>query len=297
MSDPLATVVATYSRRMRLKLDDGREVGARIKGKRLTPVCGDRVAAVPIDNDSDWLITGIEERRTVLTRPNSRGDIEVLAANIDHLVVVVASRPSPDWFLVDRYLSAAEIAGISAVIIYNKTDLAGSAPDVDEICDDYRRIGYDSISISAKCDPNVEELHDVLAGGTGILVGQSGVGKSTLINRLTSGNQQRTAILSDRHGTGRHTTVNSVMLPLPGGGSIIDSPGVRDYSPAIDDPAEVALGYREIANTAGCRFNDCRHRQEPECAVKIAVSDGAISSRRYDSYLRLLRQTETRKRI
>ena len=136
-----ATVIATYSRRMRLRLDDGDEVDARIKGKRIKPVCGDRVDAEPIDNESDWLITNIAERRNELTRPNMRGQVEVLAANLDYLLVVAAAEPKADWFIVDRYLCAAELMGIDAGVVFNKSDL-GTSPVLYEL-DTYFDIGYD----------------------------------------------------------------------------------------------------------------------------------------------------------
>ncbi len=294
MPEEQATVVATYSRRMRLRLQDGREVSARIKGKRLKPVCGDRVRAEPIDGERDWLITAVEERRSLLTRPNTRGDPEALAANIEHLTVVAAPKPVPDWFVVDRYLSAAESIGIPAAVVYNKIDLAEPDGVVQKNLDEYRRIGYDVIALSARTGSGVAELARALIGKTGIIVGQSGVGKSSLINKMAPGAQQKTAELSPKVAAGRHTTVNSVLLSLPGGGAIIDSPGVRDYAPALEDPAEVARGYREIAAAAlDCRFHNCRHHHEPNCAVKAAVSAGTISRRRYASYLRLLKLTES----
>lgn len=291
-----ALVTATYSRRMRLRLDDGRDTDARIKGKRQKPVCGDRVTAEPISGESDWLITGILERRNALTRPNRRGEAETLAANIDLLCVVAAPRPRPDWFIVDRYLSAAELMGVEALVLLNKEDLLAEngkfGPEIEQAADDYRRVGYDFLVASAETGAGIEALAAALVDKTSILVGQSGVGKSSLINRLLERDEQRTATLSDKHREGRHTTVNSVMLDLPGGGAVIDSPGVRDYAPSITADTRVADGFPEIRERApGCRFADCRHLQEPGCAVKAAVEDGSISERRYESYRRLVRLT------
>ncbi len=295
MTSARATIVATYSRRMRLRFDDGSEVGARIKGKRLKPVCGDRVTAKTIVGETDWLITGIHERKNALTRPNTLGEIEVLAANIEHLTVIVAARPAPDWFLVDRYLCAAETISVPATIVFNKIDIKVPEGDIEETLADYRRIGYTVVTSSAKTGAGIKKLTAALIGNIGIIVGQSGVGKSSLINRIAPGAEQSTAELSGKLGTGRHTTVNSVMLALSGGGAIIDSPGVRDYAPALEDLQAVTHGYREIAAVAGgCRFNDCRHRHEPDCGVKSAVSAGCVSQRRYASYLRLLELTEGR---
>lgn len=293
MSSKCAQVIAAFSRRMRLRLDDGTETDARIKGKRLRPVCGDRVIAEPIPNEADWLITAIEDRDNALTRPNLRGDVEVLAANVELLAVVAAPSPVPDWFVVDRYVAAAEQMGVDAAIIYNKTDLARDPTRDAASLDEYREIGYPVLECSATERAGLTELAGLLSGHTGIIVGQSGVGKSSLINALLGGTGQRTAAISAKSGEGRHTTVNSVLLDLPGGGRVIDSPGVRDYAPAFDSAAGVAAGFREIiVASQGCRFANCRHLREPGCAVKAGVEDETISSRRYESYRRLLRLTE-----
>ncbi len=291
-----ALVTATYSRRMRLRLATGQDEDARIKGKRHKPVCGDDVIAEPIAGESDWLITKILERRNALTRPNRRGEPEVLAANLDLLCVVAAPRPRPDWFIIDRYLGAAELMSADAIVVINKADQivddAKLKPQIDEAVSDYERIGYELIVSSAETGEGIADLASALAGKTSILVGQSGVGKSSLINRLLERDEQKTGVLSDKHREGRHTTVNSVMLDLPGGGAVIDSPGVRDYAPAIATDVRVADGFREIRRLApDCRFADCQHLKEPDCAVKAAVDSGLISARRYESYRRLFRLT------
>lgn len=290
----LARVVATYSRRMTLRLeDDGQEVSARIKGKRLQPVCGDAVVAEPIENESDWLITRIEPRTNELARPDSRGRREVLAANLTLLVATVSDPPRPDWFVVDRYLAAAAVMGIDAAVVYNKTDLGSMDAETREILDDYSRCGYRVLLTSARTGEGLDELGSLLTGQVGIVVGQSGVGKSTLINRLLGEDARRTADVSESRREGRHTTVNSVMLTVPGGGAVIDSPGVRDYAPALQNAEQVAIGFPEITEASTrCRFADCRHLREPGCAVKDAVESRQISARRLESYKRLLHLTE-----
>ena len=288
-----ATIVATFSRRMRLLLENGAVVGARIKGKKLKPVCGDRVMAEPISNEEDWLITDILARDNSLNRPNMRGQTEILAANVEILIVVAAASPQPDWFIVDRYLCAAENMGVPAAVVYNKVDLEFKDDSVETALGDYEQIGYPTVRCSAKTDSGLIDVQTVIDSKTAIIVGQSGVGKSSLINRLLGGDQQRTAEVSGKTGEGRHTTVNSIMLDLPGGGTVIDSPGVRDYAPALESATQVILGFREVEKMGhDCRFANCRHLREPGCAVKASVEDGTISARRYESYRRLLNLTE-----
>ncbi len=290
MPTPNATVIATFSRRMRLRLGDDAEVDARIKGRRLKPVCGDRVVAESIDGEDDWLITAIAARDNELTRPNLRGEPEVLAANLDLVVVVAAATPKPDWFIVDRYLAAAELMGADAVLVYNKTDL--EPPDAAAL-GVYEAAGYRVMTVSAETAAGVDALAPVLGGHTAIFVGQSGVGKSSLINRVLGSERQKTAAISNKHQEGRHTTVNSIMLPLESGGDVIDSPGVRDYAPALVTSTDAAVGFREILEASRrCRFANCRHMQEPGCAVKAGVDDGSIDERRYESYRRVVITTE-----
>lgn len=293
MSVSTATVIATYSRRMQLRLANGESVDARIKGKRLKPVCGDRVEVEPISDESDWLITAVATRDNELTRPNMRGQTEVLAANIDYLVVVAAAEPRADWFIVDRYLCAAELMAIGAAVIYNKLDLEGDTTAVERELTNYAKAGYDVVRCSATDGTGISDIAKLLDGRCAIIVGQSGVGKSTLINRLIGDDRQRTSSISDKTREGRHTTVNSEMIDLPGGGSVIDSPGVRDYAPVIESTAAAALGFREVTQAAQqCRFSNCRHLREPGCAVKAGVENGTISERRYDSYKRVVNLTE-----
>lgn len=293
MQSQTALVTATFSRRMQLRLPQGNEVIARIKGRRLKPVCGDRVMAEPIDKESDWLITSIADRDNELSRPDGRGTVEVLAANIELLVAVTADLPQPDWFIVDRYLCAAELMGAAGAVVFNKIDLGQPDRTADAAMREYAQIGYATARCSATTGERIDELASILNARTAIIVGQSGVGKSSLINRLTGSERLRTASVSGKSGAGRHTTANSAMLQLPGGGAVIDSPGVRDYAPALQSPAEVSIGYREIGAVGHrCRFNDCRHHKEPGCAVRQGVTDGAISARRYDSFRRLVTFTE-----
>ena len=286
-------VTATFGQRMRLRLEDGSEVTARLKGKKMRPVCGDLVETREIPNEPEWLITDILPRRNELSRPDRRGRVEVLAANIDLIAVITADAPITDWFIVDRYLAAAELIDASALIVFNKTDLGAASESAAAELADFAKIGYATVRCSAKTGENMHELRESLNNYTAIIVGQSGVGKSSLINTLVEDADQQTAMLSKSTGEGRHTTVNSVMWSLPGGGAVIDSPGVRDYAPAIDAPELVVRGFSEIADRGqDCRFANCRHMREPGCAVKSGVETAEISARRYESYRRLLKMAE-----
>lgn len=222
-----------------------------------------------------------------------RGKVEVLAANVDLLIVVAAAAPEPDWFILDRYLAAAENMRVDAVVVFNKTDLATGDTETTKVLGDYALTGYQVLLCSAETESGIEELQQVIRDQTAIIVGQSGVGKSSIINVIMGGRTQRTKEISSKTGEGKHTTVNSMMLDLPKGGRIIDSPGVRDYAPALDSIPAVVLGFREIEKAGhDCRFANCRHLREPGCAVKSGVENDIISARRYESYRRLLFLTE-----
>ena len=288
-----ALVVGTYGRRLGLKLDGGDEGTGRIKGKTIQPVCGDRVEIQAIPNEPEWLVTSILPRDNQLTRPNQRGKVEVLAANLDAIVIVVADLPVPDWYIVDRYICAAELIRAAIALTLNKSDLGEVAHTSANALAEYSSLGYVTLRCSAKHDANLDPLLDFLASRTAIIVGQSGVGKSSIINRISASGRRETAELSKARGEGRHTTVNSVLLPLANGGAVIDSPGVRDYAPAIDKPSDAVQGFREIREAGlHCKFSNCRHLREPVCNVKADVAAGKISARRYESYRRLLFSAE-----
>jgi ribosome biogenesis GTPase / thiamine phosphate phosphatase len=291
-ADRPGRVVAAHGRRVVVAGEDGAPHPCVLRGRQLRVVCGDRVRWRPGEQDGEGLVLGIEPRTSALERPDARGRREVLAANVTQLIAVFAPRPPADPFLIDRYLAAAELMPCSALLLRNKIDLE---PEHERNAwwAELERIGYRVLHTSMRAPGDLAPLHAALAGHTSILVGQSGVGKSSLLNALVPGIDAATAALSAATGLGRHTTTAAVLHGLPGGGSIIDSPGVRDYAPPPVEPRAVARGFVELAEPAlECRFGDCLHRDEPGCGVKRAAAEGRVSARRYESYLRLLRLME-----
>ena len=285
MSDTLVgRVVAAFGRHLLVRDAAGAELRARPFGRGLTVVCGDDVRC-RIDAHHDELhVIEVLPRASALWRATLRGGAEPVVANLTHLLVVLAPLPAPDLFVVDRYLAAATAGGITATLIVNKSDL-GIDADL--------RAGYGALACSAASGAEVAALPALLgAGSVAALVGQSGVGKSSLVQRLVPQAQIAVGELV-REEEGRHTTTAARLFELPGGAALIDSPGVRDFAPAVGALDVGSLGFVEVARLAsGCRFNDCIHMREPGCAVRAAADSGALHPRRYESYRRLRRLRE-----
>ena len=233
----------------------------------------------------------VDCRSSELKRINSRGQPESVAANLSQLVIVLAASPTPDWFLLDRYLVAGELEGLNNIIIFNKLDISATPPSEFRI---YKNLGYPVMAVSAREQTGLKPLESIMEGERSAIIGQSGVGKSSLTNALMGDALQRVEQLSDKASQGRHTTTTAALYRLPSGGELIDSPGVRDYSPFIKNAQKVQLGFREfIARSPYCRFDDCKHLAEPECAVKAALVNSEVASQRYESYKKLYELTET----
>jgi len=280
-------VVADFGRHVLVEDAEHRIHPCTVRARALRVVCGDNVHWHPGAAGGRGVIDALLPRTSALTRPDSRGRPEVLAANLDQLIVVCAVSPPPDALLIDRYLLAASCMDIGAIIVCNKTELAVErAPyDADALLADYAVIPYAVLRTSAIHGDGLERLAALAAGHTNILVGQSGVGKSSLLNALCPDSAAAIGEVSARSGEGTHTTSASRLYALPGGGDIIDSPGVREYTPYLDRTQDPAQGYREFfAPARTCRFRNCRHLEEPGCGVKAAVAESVISERRYASY-------------
>ena len=287
-------VIAAYGRRGILEASNGEELKYLVKGRRLRVVCGDRVEWERDRHDGKAIIRAITQRLNTLERqPPDRHDPEVLAANVGCIVVVCAAEPATDWFLVDRYLATAGLMQCRAILVDNKSDLTEPEPAGDRAHElaEYRKLDYTCLRVSAQTGAGIDALLAELADTTAILVGQSGVGKSSLINHLIPNADILVGELSAASAEGTHTTTASAMHGLPGGGRLIDTPGVRDFIPAISEARRVQFGFPEISALVGqCRFSDCRHLREPNCAVKQAVESGQISARRFETYRRLVRE-------
>jgi ribosome biogenesis GTPase len=281
-------VLASYGRGVLLQSGSGL-LRCTLQGRRLRPVCGDLVAwrrAAGADGPS---VESIAERRNLVERIDSRGRPEPVAANIDRLAVVIAPEPAPDWFLVDRYCAAASLKDIAILLVANKQDL-GLGVLAAEL-GVYRSLGVTCIEVACQAAQGLGELRAQLAGVT-MLVGQSGVGKSSLVNALCPTAAAVTAELT-RDTEGRHTTTTARWYALGDGDAIVDAPGVRDFAPPAHLVRAAERGFAEIhALSHDCRFNDCRHFGEPSCAVRAAIGDARISERRYESYRRLTRLYE-----
>ncbi len=286
-----ARVISVFGPRLLVETEGRRQFQCLLGSRKLRPVCGDRVQCRLPTEKAEGVITGLLPRRSELRRPDRRGRPEVLAANVTQLVIVSAVTPAWDPFLVDRYLVAAESMSAAAVGVFNKIDMLNTdaaAPPTE--LDEYASLGYTVIRSSVRTGAGITDLTSALAGQTSILVGQSGVGKSSLLNVILPAAEAATRAVSKGTGMGRHTTTASVLYHLRGGGELIDSPGVRDFTPPPLADRDIDTGFVEFKMPArNCRFNDCMHLEEPGCGVKAAVTDGKIGQRRYESYRRMVR--------
>ena len=253
-------------------------------------VVGDRVVFQPADGDGIGVVSAIAPRATVLRRPDQYGNLKPVAANVDLMLVVFAPQPVPSSVLLDRYLVAAELSDIPPLLVLNKADLISDADrdTLAALCRLYRQIGYPVLEVSATDGSGLAPLHQALAGHTSVFVGQSGVGKSSLVNALLPEAALAVGELSGSSGLGQHTTVTARLFALPEGGQLIDSPGVREFGLWHISETELLQGYRDLAPLAGqCRFRNCSHRHEPGCALRAAAEQDAITRERLDNFYRI----------
>lgn len=294
-------VIANFGQSLLVEAGDGTTCACVARKSAGQPVCGDRVRWQAAREPGHGAVVAVEPRRSLLARPDARGRMKPLCANIDQLVVVSAvpaqgaagfAAPGINRSLLDHYLVTAELLGLDAVLLVNKCDLADEplAMQLREDCASYRAAGYATHFVSARTRHGLDALDARLRGRTSVFVGESGVGKSSLLQALLPDRAIRIGALSEAGGKGRHTTTSTLLFHLPHGGDIIDSPGVREFRLWRLGPAELARGFREFEPYLGhCRFRDCRHDGEPGCAVARGHAEGRISAQRLDSYRAMLR--------
>jgi ribosome biogenesis GTPase len=284
-----------------VRTDDGQLIESKIKGnfrlkgiRSTNPVAvGDRVELV-VNQEGTAFITAIDDRRNYIIRKsqNLSKQSHIIAANVDQaFLIVTINYPQTSTTFIDRFLASAEAYRVPVILVFNKTDLL----DEDErryqqmMMTLYENIGYQCVAISAEKGTGVEILESLLQGKTTVLSGNSGVGKSTLINRLVPGASLRTAEISDAHNTGQHTTTFSEMIELSCGGYLIDTPGIKGFGTFDMEPEELTSYFKEIFRfSKDCRFSNCTHTHEPGCAVLQALENHYIAQSRYQSYLSMM---------
>ena len=279
-------IISHYGKVAVVESEDGILRRCSLRRHIETLACGDRVIW-ETTADGQGVITALQPRQSLLQRPDSHGHLRPVAANIDQIAVIIAPYPPASPALIDRYLVAIEAIAVTALLVLNKVDLLTGAEHAAwrERLAVYPRIGYPIIETSTRQSGGLDKLVTALAERTSLLVGQSGVGKSSLIQTLLPERAIRTQALSTTTGLGTHTTSVSTLYPLSTGGKLIDSPGVRSFEPSAVDVADLAGCFREFRPfLAHCRFANCRHTAEPGCAVLAATQRGEIHPQRLASY-------------
>ena len=279
-------VIARFSKQALVETSAGERILCHLRSHLDAPVAGDEVLWAPTADAG--VINALISRRSVLERPDSQGRLRPVAANIDLMLVVFAPEPAPQPALLDRYLVAAEHIGSEPVLVLNKADLIDEQSDVYRALEQYAGLGYRTLTTHHEMS-DASDLLALINQQTLVLVGQSGVGKSSLIQRLLPDADIRVGALSELADKGRHTTTTAELFHLPGGGRLIDSPGVRDFGLSHVSVDAVAQGFREFRPYLGkCRFRDCQHSTEPDCVLRAALEAGHIGSQRFESYQQIV---------
>lgn len=293
-AEQVGLVIAHFGVQVEVEAQDGDDAGqvfrCHLRANLPTLVTGDRVVWRP-GNQGIGVIVAQLPRHSELCRPDMRGQLKPVAANVDQIIVVFAPIPEPHANLIDRYLIAAEHAGIAPLLLLNKADLIdeGNRAALESLLGVYRQLDYPLLEVSAHDGAGMSALRERLDGRISVFVGQSGVGKSSLVNSLLPDVDTRVGALSEQTGKGTHTTTTARLFHFPGGGDLIDSPGIREFGLGHVSRADVEAGFIEFRDLLGpCRFRDCRHDREPGCALLKALDDGRIQPQRMASYRHIL---------
>ena len=286
-NDNTATVIAAFGKTLLIENDEGQLLRAKLAKRRLGAVCGDIVNYQQAP-DGEASVTSLLTRESLVERGDFRGRPKPLAANINQLIVAVAPKPVPQPLLIDRCLIGAELAGIPAILLRTKQDIVSD--ECSALMQSYQALGYRLLECSQHDEVSLQRVREQLQGKTSLIIGASGVGKSSLVNALVPDAELRVGAISAASGEGKHTTTSSRLFRLDSNGStLIDSPGIRDFQPPELPSTTLGNCFREFRPFIGdCKFSNCQHTHEPQCAILRAMSDGDISQRRYQSYLTLL---------
>ncbi|CAM4174977.1 small ribosomal subunit biogenesis GTPase RsgA [Pseudoalteromonas ostreae] len=289
-----AVVISRFGQHADIETDNGDVLRCNIRRTVKGIVCGDEVQfrrAKVSEGDLAGVIEAMHDRRSQLTRPDFYDGVKVIAANIDQILMVSAVLPEFTPSIIDRYLIACEDMGIEPILVLNKIDLIDEQglADINLVLDIYRDLGYQVLLVSNKTGYGIDALKETLVDKNSIFVGQSGVGKSTLVNTVLPDAEILTKEVSENSGLGQHTTTVSRLHHLPSGGNLIDSPGIREFGLWHLDVERVTWCFKEFRKfIGGCRFRDCKHLNDPGCIVRQAIDEGDISQLRFDSYHRIL---------
>ena len=284
----IGTVVAAHGRQYRIALPDGKTLLCFPRGKKSELVCGDEVL-VEETSDTLGVIHALTSRKTLFYRSDTYKQ-RLIAANVTQVIVVVATEPAFSEQLITRCIVAAETQGIATLIVLNKCDLHDRLPGAKATLAPFEQLGYRVLPLSARGDGN--QLRSFLEGQTSLLIGQSGMGKSTLTNALVPDARAPTREISQALNTGKHTTTHTSLYRLNAASALIDSPGLTEFGLRHLSTDEIGQGFVELRPLLGhCRFRDCRHDREPGCELQAAVTHGRIDARRFAAYRLLCAET------
>ncbi len=291
-------VITRYGQHADIETEAGEMIRCNIRRTVESIVCGDSVVWRPykVNNDDfQGVVEVVEPRTSEFVRPDFYDGLKPVAANIDQILIVSALLPDLTPSIIDRYLIAVEQLNITPIILINKMDLLDDSNRelVESTVQLYESIGYKVVTLSAKQEEGITQVQEIIAGHISVFVGQSGVGKSSLVNAILPDVNIETKIVSSNSRLGQHTTTASRLYRLENGGAVIDSPGIREFAMWHLSNEEILAGFVEFSEfVTQCKFRDCRHKNDPGCALKQAVKDGKVSEERYQSYLRILQTNE-----